>query len=244
LKFEIGYRLWLKKDGRFLLSEGRAKLLRLIREYGSLSRAADEMRMSYRHAWGTIKKIEEALGEKIIYSERGGQEGGTSKLTPEGEHLLEQYELQKNLFDQQLKMLYKRPALATDGIVIIDDKILLIRRGKDPFKDKYALPGGIVEYGETVERCVVREIKEETGIDTRILQLVGVYSDPERDPRGHFVSVVFHLLHVGGELKAGDDAAAAKLFPINRLPELAFDHRKIIDDFMTMKGVSVQCEPK
>jgi 8-oxo-dGTP diphosphatase len=238
VKYEIAYRLWLKKDGQFLLSEGRAKLLKLIKEFGSLSKAAEEMNMSYRHAWGAIKKIEETLGTKVIYSERGGQEGGTSKLTPEGEYLLEQYEIQKGLFDQQLKMLYKRPAVATDGIVIIDGKILLVKRGRDPFKGKYALPGGIVEYGETVERCVVREIKEETGIDARILQLIGVYSDPERDPRGHFISVVFHLLRVGGELKAGDDASAVKLFPIDRLPELAFDHRKIVDDFLTMKGVS------
>lgn len=238
MKYEIAYRLWLKKDGQFLLSEGRAKLLKLIKEFGSLSKAADEMNMSYRHAWGAIKKIEETLGTKIIYSERGGQEGGTSKLTPEGEDLLEQYEIQKSLFDQQLKMLYKRPALATDGIVIIDEKILLVRRGRDPFKGKYALPGGIVEYGETVERCVVREIKEETGIDAKILQLIGIYSDPERDPRGHFISVVFHLHRVGGELKAGDDASAVKLFEIDRLPELAFDHRRIVEDFLTIKGIS------
>lgn len=233
---EVSYRLWLKKDGHFLLSEGRARLLRLIKEHGSLSKAAEEMKMSYRHAWGAIKKIEDALGTKIVYSERGGQEGGTTSLTPEGEKLLDQYESQQRVFEDHLKKLYRRPAIATDGIVLIDDKLLLIRRGREPFKGKFALPGGIVEYGETVERCVVREIEEETGLRTRVLDVVGVYSDPERDPRGHFISVVFHLAPVGGLLRSGDDAAAVKLFDLSNLPELAFDHDLIVSDFLSMLG--------
>lgn len=235
MDYEVDYRIWLKKGGHFLLSDGRAKLLRLVKECGSLSKAATEMKMSYRHAWGAIKKIEDALGAKVVVSERGGLEGGVSKLTPEGEKLLEQYDLQKKLFDEQLKMLYKKPTIATDGIVVIDGKILLVRREKEPFKGKFALPGGIVEYGETVEHCVVRELLEETGLKTRILEILGVYSDPSRDPRGHFISIVFHLQKVGGELKSGDDASAVALLPINNLPELAFDHQKIVDDFLARK---------
>jgi 8-oxo-dGTP diphosphatase len=230
--YEMAYRLWLKRDDRFVMSEGRARLLRLIEKYGSLARAADEMGMSYRHAWGVVKKIEEIIGEKVVFSERGGQEGGTSVLTPDGEKLLEQYENQKRVFDEQLKMLYKRPLIAADGIVIIDDDILLVKRLKEPFKGRYALPGGIVDYGEKVEDCVVREIREETGLETRVLDLVGVYSDASRDPRGHCISTVFHLAQVGGSLRSGDDAAEVRTFPMIEMPSLAFDHSEIVRDFL------------
>lgn len=236
MSYELAYRLWLRKDDRFIISEGRARLLKLIKKYGSLARAADEMAMSYRHAWGVIKKIEETTGERIVVSERGGQEGGASNLTPEGLRLLEQYESQKRVFDDQLKMMYKRPILAADGIIIEDNSIVLIKRGKDPHKGKYALPGGIVEYGEKIENCVIREVKEETGLETKILDLVGIYSDPSRDPRGHVISAVFHLLPVGGTLRGGDDATDACLFPLSKIPDLAFDHREIVRDFMTSRN--------
>lgn len=232
MPYDMAYRLWLRKDERFVMSEGRAKLLRLIKKYGSLARAADEMSMSYRHAWGILKKIEESAGEKITVSERGGQEGGASNLTPEGERLLELYDNHKRRFEDQMKMLYKRPAVAADGIVLIDGKIVLVKRGKEPFKDMLALPGGILEYGERVEDCVVREVGEETGLETMILDLVGIYSDPRRDPRGHCVSVAFHLARIGGELVAGDDASDLALVPIDRIPKLAFDHNLIVDDFL------------
>ena len=236
MSYELAYRLWLRKDDRFIISEGRARLLKLIKKYGSLARAADEMAMSYRHAWGVIKKIEETTGERIVISERGGQEGGASNLTPEGLRLLEQYESHKRVFDDQLRMMYKRPILAADGIIIKDNSIVLIRRGKDPQKGRYALPGGIVEYGEKVEDCVLREVKEETGLETKILDLVGIYSDPSRDPRGHVISAAFHLLPVGGTLRGGDDATDACVFPLSKIPDLAFDHREIIRDFMISKN--------
>jgi len=232
----MAYRLWLKRDDRFVVSEGRARLLRLIEKYGSLARAADEMGMSYRHAWGVVKKIEEVTGERIVLSERGGQEGGTSVLTPEGENLLEHYENQKRVFDEQLKVLYKRPLIAADGIVIIDDEIVLVKRGKEPYKGKYALPGGVVDYGEKVEDCVVREIREETGLDTRVLDLIGVYSDPSRDPRGHCISAVFHLARVGGSLHSGDDAAEVRTFSLTKVPSLAFDHNEIVRNFVASTG--------
>ncbi|MCK5038278.1 MAG: NUDIX hydrolase, partial [Thermoplasmata archaeon] len=102
--------------------------------------------------------------------------------------------------------MYQNPALTVDAIILIDDKLLLIQRGNDPFKGYYALPGGFVEYGERVEEAVEREVKEETGLDAEVQELIGVYSAPDRDPRGHTISVVFHLEVIGGELKAGDDA--------------------------------------
>ncbi len=129
-------------------------------------------------------------------------------------------------------MEYKNPALTVDGIIIIDGKLLLIKRGRDPFKGQYALPGGFVEIGERVEEAVEREAKEETGLDTEVRDLIGVYSAPDRDPRGHTVSVVFYLKVIGGQMKAGDDACDIGLFDLNALPELAFDHSKIIDDYI------------
>jgi 8-oxo-dGTP diphosphatase len=120
--------------------------------------------------------------------------------------------------------------LTVDAIIPYEGKIVLIKRGHDPFKGCYALPGGIVEYGEKVEDAVLREVKEETGLDGKIYKLVGVYSDPARDPRGHFVSICYVVVPVGGELKAGSDAKEVELFPLDSLPELAFDHGKMIKD--------------
>ena len=123
---------------------------------------------------------------------------------------------------------YKSPKLTVDGIILKDGKILLIKRKNEPFKGKWALPGGFVDYGEKTEDAVVREIFEETGLKTKIINLIGVYSDPNRDPRGHTVSVVYKLKPYGGELQNGDDASDAKFFAFDELPELAFDHKEII----------------
>ena len=122
-----------------------------------------------------------------------------------------------------------KPSITVDGVIIKDGKILLIKRKNEPFKGRWALPGGFVEYGETVEEAVLREVKEETGLDAEIKKLVGVYSDPNRDPRGHTISVVF-LLEAKGSAIAGDDASDAKFFNLDDLPPLAFDHEKIIKD--------------
>jgi len=128
--------------------------------------------------------------------------------------------------------LYKNPSLTVDAIILVDGKLLLIQRGQDPFKGSYALPGGFVEYGESVEEAVEREVKEETGLDAEVRELVGVYSAPDRDPRGHTVSVVFYLTYIGGQPEAGDDASGVKFFEPDKLPELAFDHSRIIEDFL------------
>ncbi|MCK4902471.1 MAG: NUDIX hydrolase [Thermoplasmatales archaeon] len=125
---------------------------------------------------------------------------------------------------------YKSPKLTADGAIIKEGKILLIERKNEPFKGKWALPGGFVEYGEKVEDAVVREVSEETGLDTKIIDIVGVYSDPTRDPRGHIVTVVYLLDILDGEIKGSDDAADAKFFDLNDLPELAFDHNVILKD--------------
>ncbi|MCD6512165.1 MAG: NUDIX hydrolase [Thermoplasmata archaeon] len=123
----------------------------------------------------------------------------------------------------------KKPSITVDGVIFRNGKILLIKRKNEPFKGKWALPGGFVEYGERCEDAAIREVREETGLNARIKKLVGVYSDPERDPRGHTISVVYIMEGEGNEM-AGDDASDAKFFDISSLPELAFDHAKIIKD--------------
>jgi len=129
-------------------------------------------------------------------------------------------------------MNYNSPKLTVDGVVIKDKKILLIKRKKQPFKGKWALPGGFVEYGEKTEDAVVREVLEETGLKTKISHLVGVYSDPDRDPRGHIITVVYLLNICNGNLKSGGDVSDAKFFYLNHLPELSFDHKDIIKDVL------------
>jgi 8-oxo-dGTP diphosphatase len=120
--------------------------------------------------------------------------------------------------------------LTVDAIIPYKGKIVLIKRKNEPYKDYYALPGGIVEYGESVESALRRETKEETGLDVEPYKLVGVYSQPDRDPRGHFVSVCFIALPKGGELKASSDAKEVALFDLDSIPKLAFDHNKMIED--------------
>ena len=129
-------------------------------------------------------------------------------------------------------MNYKSPKLTVDGIVLKDGKILLIKRKNQPFEGKWALPGGFVEYGEKTENATVREVFEETGLKTKINHLVGVYSDPNRDPRGHTVSIVYVLDICNGELKSGDDTCDAKFFDLKNLPDLSFDHEGIIKDVL------------
>ena len=125
----------------------------------------------------------------------------------------------------------KNPALTVDAIAIKDGQIILIKRKNPPFQGSFALPGGFVDYGETVENAVIREFKEETSLDAEIEDFIGIYSEPDRDPRGHTVSVVFELKITGGTMLAGDDAAEVSLFPLDELPDLAFDHGKIISKF-------------
>src|SRR5258705_11402206 len=118
----------------------------------------------------------------------------------------------------------KTPALTTDCVVFDGkERVLLIRRGNPPFKGKYALPGGFVEVGETVEDACRRELMEETGVKAGRLELIGVYSHPKRDPRGHTCAVAF-LARVGrATAMAGDDAAAAEWGEDWRQIELAVD---------------------
>lgn len=127
------------------------------------------------------------------------------------------------------------PLLTVDCVVVdAEGRILLIRRGHPPFKGQYALPGGFVDRGETVEEAARRELFEETGVRVRRISLVGVYSKPDRDPRGHTCSVAFLARVRGGRAKAGDDAAAAEWVSVGKRTRLAFDHRRIVSDAMKL----------
>lgn len=123
----------------------------------------------------------------------------------------------------------RTPALAVDVVIEIDTRIVLIERRNPP--PGWALPGGFVDPGETVERAAVREAQEETGLDVRLRTLLGVYSDPARDPRGHTVSVVW-VGEARGEPRAQDDARAVLLVEPDAIDiRLAFDHARILSDY-------------
>lgn len=123
------------------------------------------------------------------------------------------------------------PALTTDCVVFDGEgRVLLIRRKNPPFQGSYALPGGFVEVGERVEDACRRELQEETGVEVGPLSLIGVYSDPGRDPRGHTCSVAYLARVASAEPHAGDDAAAAEWVADWRAAGIAFDHAKILSD--------------
>ena len=127
------------------------------------------------------------------------------------------------------------PKLMVDVIIPSERGVVLIRRGNDPFEGRWALPGGFVEVGETLEEAAYREAAEETGLAVEVARLVGVYSDPERDPRGHNVSVAFLARVLGGDLVAATDASEVAVLDPSSV-ELAFDHRKIIEDALSLEA--------
>jgi 8-oxo-dGTP diphosphatase len=127
----------------------------------------------------------------------------------------------------------RTPLLAVDSVIFFEGGVVLIRRLNPPFQGCYALPGGFVEIGESTEEAVVREAKEETGLVIDLVGLVGVYSDPHRDPRGHVVSVCY-FSKGAGNLVSGSDAKSAAVFHLDDLPMLAFDHDKMIGDALRL----------
>lgn len=134
---------------------------------------------------------------------------------------------------------YRNPALTVDGVVLLNGveevpgdhySVLLIERGNEPFKGRYALPGGFVDYGEDIEEAIHREIAEETGLTGLPFRQFLTFGAPGRDPRGHTVSVVYVAVLIGKapQVTGGDDAASAAWFPVKKLPDLAFDHAHIL----------------
>ncbi len=126
---------------------------------------------------------------------------------------------------------YSNPAPTVDVVLQVGDRgVVLVRRRNPP--QGWALPGGFVDRGESVEEAAKREIREETGAEVDLEGLLGVYSHPDRDPRKHTLSLVFtSRLSDSTELRPGDDAGQIGIFSFSELPELAFDHARILQDY-------------
>jgi ADP-ribose pyrophosphatase YjhB (NUDIX family) len=127
---------------------------------------------------------------------------------------------------------YRNPTPTVDIIIEIGEQIVLIERKNPPLG--WALPGGFVDYGESYETAALREAEEETSLKVTGLRQFHTYSEPDRDPRGHTASTVF-IGTSDGSPRAGDDAARVGLFSKNRLPPLAFDHGRILEDYFNSK---------
>ncbi len=126
-------------------------------------------------------------------------------------------------------MARRNPLPTVDIIIEIAGKIVLIKRKNPPLG--WAIPGGFVDYGESVEAAARREAREETGLDIEEIRQFHTYSDPDRDPRGHTISVVF-VARARGKPQAMDDASDVGLFDQDTLPhDLAFDHHQILEDY-------------
>lgn len=129
---------------------------------------------------------------------------------------------------------YPRASVTADAVLFAEKEgqmyVLLIQRGNEPYKGYWAFPGGFLNMDETVAHCAERELEEETGIVLTGMQLSGIYSDVERDPRGRVITAAYTAMTTMPVATAADDAAAAKWWPLNDLPPLAFDHDKILVD--------------
>jgi len=131
---------------------------------------------------------------------------------------------------------YKSPLVTTDVVLFSfiegNLKVLLIQRKNPPFQGDWAFPGGFLDYGEAPEGGALRELQEETGITNVVIEQLGAFGDPSRDPRGHTVSVAFFGFIDAdcSDAKGADDAAEARWFDVTNLPKLAFDHNKIFSE--------------
>ncbi|MDP3433988.1 MAG: NUDIX hydrolase [Bacteroidota bacterium] len=128
---------------------------------------------------------------------------------------------------------YPRPAVTVDAILISkQNSVLLIERGREPFKGKWALPGGFIDMDEPLETACMRELEEETGIRISELKQFKAFGAVDRDPRHRTISVIFYAFTEDEIIaQAGDDAAKAQWFPLDQLPDLAFDHQLILEEF-------------
>ena len=142
---------------------------------------------------------------------------------------------------------YPHPAVTTDCVIFGFDgselQVLLIERGIEPFKGKWAFPGGFLNMDETAGEGALREVKEETGLENAYIEQFNTYSDPGRDPRERVITIAHYALVRIQEVKGGDDAAKAQWFPIDEVPQLAFDHDKILRDAMRKLRERIHFEP-
>jgi len=133
-------------------------------------------------------------------------------------------------------MANRRP-LSTDGVVVVDGRVVLLERSHPPFEGHWVLPGGYVERDETASEACVREVREEVGLDVEVVAFVGLYDDPDRDERGN-VSAAYRCRPVDdAEPTAREEARRVDLFDPDALPDLGFDHDRIVADAFELGGV-------
>jgi 8-oxo-dGTP diphosphatase len=134
-------------------------------------------------------------------------------------------------------MSYRNPTPTVDAILQRDSRVLMVRRKRDPFMGQLALPGGFINEGETAEDAMKREVLEETLLVVEPIDILGVYSDPQRDPRKHIMTVVFVGIIIEGSEKAGDDAATVEWIDLADIGkrQIAFDHSTILRDYQKWK---------
>jgi 8-oxo-dGTP diphosphatase len=232
MEYDMGFDLVLSAGGIRVLDRQKARTLRALKESGGLGEVAKKLRTTEKLLRKRIDRLMDENGKPFV-----SIKGGRASLTKDGIKALDVYESRSKFISELISHRYRNPLLTVDGIVIHDDGLVVVRRARLPCKGRMALPGGIVEYGETVEEAVVREVREETGLETVPERLVSIRSKADRDPRGHFVSIVFLLRVVGGRMRSGDDADAVALVPLDPLPDLAFDHTEIVRDFLAGEGL-------
>ena len=139
---------------------------------------------------------------------------------------------------------YPQAAVTADWVLFSYDckklKVLLIKRGGEPYKDFWVFPGGFINPDETVEQGAIRELMEETSLRADYMEQIKVFSTPDRDPRQRVMTVPFLGLVKNAEAKSGDDAAAAEWFDADQLPQLAFDHQQIFEEAMKVMRISLE----
>ncbi len=142
---------------------------------------------------------------------------------------------------------YEHMAVTTDCVIFTYEdrklKVLLVKRGEEPFKGDWALPGGFLKMDETAREGALRELREETALEASALGELGVFSDPSRDPRERVITIAFYALVKPSEVVGGDDADEAAWFPIDQLPVLAFDHDKILASALERLRRDIHFEP-
>lgn len=142
---------------------------------------------------------------------------------------------------------YEHPAVTTDCVIFTYEdwklKVLLVKRGGEPYKGEWALPGGFLRGDETAREGALRELREETALEASAIGELGVFSKPDRDPRERVITIAFYALVKPSKVQGGDDADEAAWFPIDNLPQLAFDHTDIIHSALERLKRDIHFEP-